>query len=87
MQWIKTNLGERTTLSVMSQYFPTHRALAAPLLDRKLRESEYEKVLAQLEVLGFENGWVQDYEASEYYMPEFEDRQRPFKGRPENNLD
>lgn len=87
MQWIKTNLGERTTLSVMCQYFPTHRARTTPLLDRKLRESEYAKVLAQLEMLGFENGWAQEFEASEYYRPDFEDRQRPFKGRPDNTVD
>ncbi|HTY60454.1 MAG TPA: hypothetical protein VMF59_16645, partial [Bacteroidota bacterium] len=84
LTWIRDTLGPDTTLSVMAQYFPTHRALTMPLLDRKLRESEYHKVLAILEDLGMENGWAQDFEASDYYRPEFEDRDRPFKGGADN---
>ncbi len=87
LTWIRDALGADTTLSVMSQYFPTHRALTMPLLDRKVRESEYLKVLAILEELGMENGWAQEFEASEYYRPEFEDRDRPFKGAADNAVD
>ena len=84
LKWVKADLGQHTTLSVMSQYFPTHRALTMPLVDRKIRQSEYEKVLALLDSLEMENGWAQEYEASEYYKPEFEDRDRPFKGGSDN---
>jgi hypothetical protein len=58
-----------------------------PLLDRKVRESEYRKVLAILENLGFSNGWAQEFEASDYYRPEFEDRERPFKGSADNKVE
>jgi putative pyruvate formate lyase activating enzyme len=85
LQWVKRELGDHTTLSVMSQYFPTHKALTTPLLDRKIRQSEYERVLALLDNLGMDNGWAQEYEASEYYRPEFEDRNRPFQGGADNN--
>jgi putative pyruvate formate lyase activating enzyme len=84
LTWIRDMLGPDTTLSVMSQYFPVHRALTMPLLDRKVRESEYHKVLDVLESLGMENGWAQEFEASDYYRPEFEDRDRPFKGGADN---
>jgi putative pyruvate formate lyase activating enzyme len=84
LTWIRDTLGADTTLSVMSQYFPTHRALAMPLLDRKIRESEYHRVLTLLENLGMDNGWVQEFEASDYYRPEFEDREQPFKGAADN---
>jgi len=84
LRWIQRELGEQTTLSVMSQYFPTHKAETTPLLDRKIREGEYERVLGMLEALDFNNGWAQEYAASEYYRPEFEDRERPFKGGAEN---
>lgn len=84
LTWIHDTLGTETSLSVMSQYFPVHRALSNPLLDRKVRESEYEKVLAFLEKLGMEDGWAQEFEASDYYRPEFEDRDRPFKGGADN---
>jgi len=85
LTWVRDALGSRTTLSVMSQYFPAHGALTSPLLDRKLRQGEYERVLAMLDTLAMDNGWAQEYEASDYYRPEFEDRARPFKGGAEND--
>ncbi len=85
LRWIKDELGPSTALSVMSQYFPTHKAETTPLLDRKIRQGEYERVLAYLDQLHMEQGWQQDYEASEYYRPEFEDRGMPFKGGIENH--
>ncbi|RPH35985.1 radical SAM protein [bacterium] len=85
LKWVQGELGPRTTLSIMSQYFPTHRATTTPLLDRKVRQGEYEKVLALLDTLAMDHGWAQEYEASEYYRPEFEDREKPFKGRAEND--
>jgi len=84
LTWIRDTLGPDTTLSLMAQYFPTHRALTTPLLDRKLRAGEYVRVLEMLERLGMENGWAQEFEASDYYRPEFEDRDRPFKGGADN---
>jgi putative pyruvate formate lyase activating enzyme len=87
LTWIRDTLGADTTLSVMSQYFPTHRALTMPLLDRKVRESEYQKVLTILDDLGLGNGWAQEFEASDYYRPEFEDRERPFKGSADNEVE
>jgi putative pyruvate formate lyase activating enzyme len=84
LRWVAGTLSPGTTMSVMSQYFPTHAAVTTPLLDRKIRESEYERVLALLDRLGMDAGWVQDYEASEYYRPEFENRERPFVGPADN---
>ena len=84
LTWVKSELGGDTTLSVMAQYFPTHKALTTPLLNRKVRQSEYEKVIALLDALQMETGWAQEYEASEYYKPEFDDRDRPFKGGSDN---
>ena len=84
LKWVQGELGARTTLSIMSQYFPAHRAVTTPLVDRKIRQGEYERVLALLDSLAMDHGWAQEYEASEYYRPEFEDRERPFKGQAEN---
>jgi putative pyruvate formate lyase activating enzyme len=63
----------------MSQYYPTHKAETTELLDRGIRESEYDKVLRLLEKYGFENGWIQDFESHDYYRPDFRDRMEPFK--------
>jgi putative pyruvate formate lyase activating enzyme len=84
LAWVARELGRGVSLSVMSQYFPAHRAFTEPLLDRRLRESEYERVLRILERLSMDTGWAQEYESSDYYRPEFEDRARPFQGEPEN---
>jgi putative pyruvate formate lyase activating enzyme len=86
LSWIRSLLGENVTLSVMSQYYPTHRAATMPLLDRKIRESEYEKVLGILDALSLESGWVQEYDSSDYYRPEFENRAQPFIGGSENGM-
>jgi putative pyruvate formate lyase activating enzyme len=84
LRWIRDTLGAETTLSVMAQYFPTHAAVTTPLLDRKIRKSEYERVLALLDTVGMDRGWAQEYEASEYYRPEFENRDAPFAGKADN---
>ncbi|MGQ9635471.1 MAG: radical SAM protein [Bryobacteraceae bacterium] len=82
LEWIREALSPRVTLSVMTQYFPTARATEErfALLGRRIRESEYEKVLGWLEELGFENGWVQPLEAQapDYYRPDFRDPVMPF---------
>jgi len=66
----------------MTQYFPTNKVSDErfPLLNRKIREREYERVLEWLEEFGFENGWIQplEAEAASYYRPDFRDREMPF---------
>ena len=79
LRWIAKELDNRATLSVMSQYYPTHKALTTELLDRRIRESEYDKVLQLLDTFGFENGWAQEFESQDYYKPDFSDRLEPFK--------
>ncbi len=78
LTWIRDTLGADVTVSVMAQYYPAHRALTTPLLDRKIRESEYLRVLDVLEHLGMHHGWVQEMDAAENYRPEFADRVDPF---------
>jgi putative pyruvate formate lyase activating enzyme len=85
LEWISRTLGNDVTLSVMAQYFPTHKSLTTPLLDRRIRESEYERVLRALDRLGLEGGWAQEHDAAEYYRPDFVDRSQPFKGGAENS--
>ena len=55
-------LGKDTYISLMSQYFPCHKALEHPLLNRVISKSEYESVQNEMNRLGFEKGWVQDYD-------------------------
>lgn len=79
LRWIRDTLGRRVTLSIMSQYYPTHKAEDILLLSRRIREGEYQRVLRLLDKLGLENGWVQEFESQDYYRPDFSDRVQPFQ--------
>jgi len=76
--WIRRSLGAEVTVSIMAQYYPVHRARAMPLLDRPLRVSEYDRVIATLSRLSLEHGWAQELDAEAHYRPDFRDRARPF---------
>lgn len=77
LRWIAGTLSRDVTISIMAQYYPTNKAEADPLLSRTVRESEYEKVLALVDKLGFTNGWCQEFEAERTYRPNFK-RTAPF---------
>jgi putative pyruvate formate lyase activating enzyme len=79
LKWISEKLGKDVALSIMSQYYPTNKAESIPLLNRRVRESEYDRVLALLDKYGLENGWMQNFESQDYYKPDFTDRIEPFK--------
>jgi putative pyruvate formate lyase activating enzyme len=84
LRWIAGELGAETTVSVMAQYYPVHKATSMPLVDRRIREGEYERVLECLAALGMDNGWVQEYSSAECYRPQFENRNAPFTGGIDN---
>lgn len=74
-----SELDKKINLSIMSQYYPVHKALEIDLLSRNIRGQEYEKVLDFLEELNLENGFCQEFESESYYRPDFSDRCSPFK--------
>jgi len=79
-EFIAKELSPNVHISLMSQYFPTNKAIQHILLNRKIRNSEYEKVIALLEKYGLTNGWTQELESSDFYIPRFnENRTNPFE--------
>lgn len=63
----------KLTLSLMRQYFPTHKAREYKELSRKLTSLEYDDVVNYASALGFVNGFIQTKEsASENYVPDFD---------------
>jgi len=74
-----SELDNNISLSVMSQYYPTHKALTSDLLSRNIREREYIKVLDYLDEFRLENGFLQEFESENYYRPDFGDREEPFR--------
>jgi putative pyruvate formate lyase activating enzyme len=78
LTWLARELSSTVTVSIMSQYIPLHRAQQIPLLSRTISAAEYEMVLQLLSDLGIENGWTQEFGASEDYVPDFERKGHPF---------
>jgi hypothetical protein len=63
----------------MSQYYPTNKAYKDILIDRALRNSEYDIALQLLDKFGLHKGWIQEMESQQNYRPHFsEDRTNPF---------
>ena len=65
LAWLATELSNEVPVSVMSQFTPAYKALETPPFDRKVTEEEYESVTEAAADFGFENGWIQGYEAAD----------------------
>lgn len=72
LKWIKINMGDDITISLMAQYFPTYRALEDNQINRKLNKKEYKEIEDYLYKLNIDNGYIQDLEEEEEkYVPKF----------------
>jgi putative pyruvate formate lyase activating enzyme len=78
LEWLIQEVSPKVAVSVMAQYYPTHRARKYPELNRKITLEEYQAVADLVEKLGIENGWLQGMESTETYRPDFTDTE-PFE--------
>ncbi len=78
LTWLVSEVSPTVTVSIMSQYFPAHRAWRIPSLSRTISPSEYSEVVKLVDRLGLENGWLQEMGASENYLPDFRRQGEPF---------
>jgi putative pyruvate formate lyase activating enzyme len=81
IDWIWSTLGPKIFVSLMSQYYPLHKASEVKLINRRIRGKEYEAIIGLLAERGFENVYVQDLESAHIFVPDF-DRAQPFGERP-----
>jgi putative pyruvate formate lyase activating enzyme len=79
LRFIADELSPSVHVSLMSQYYPTHRMATHPTLGRTVTKTEYNEVLHEFERLGFYRGWVQELTSPHHYRPDFL-RDRPFDG-------
>jgi putative pyruvate formate lyase activating enzyme len=79
LKWLSREISAEVSISLMTQYHPTYHAQNYSRISRHISESEYEAALHSLEEAGLENGWVQDMEAHENYLPDFEREGHPFE--------
>ncbi len=79
LKWLVNEISPDVFVSIMAQYYPAHQANKYPELNRRVTAGEYEKVTRIMENLGIENGWLQELDASENYLPDFEREGHPFQ--------
>lgn len=77
IRWIKASFGTRTFVSLMSQYYPMYRAAQYPLLDRRIRSDEYDRLVGFMKEEGFQNVFIQEPESAGLFLPDFE-QAKPF---------
>ena len=58
-------------ISLMSQYYPVHKAGLFDELNARVSADDFEIVYDHLLELGFTNGWVQDESSADYFKPDF----------------
>lgn len=78
LKLIADEISNRIAISLMSQYYPPDGLSLPHKLQRKISSTEYEKVVNTLHELGFDKGWVQEYESYEFYRPDFK-KSHPFE--------
>ncbi len=81
--WLVREVSPDVAVSIMSQYYPAHRAHRFPLLARKILPEEYAEVTGLIARLGIVNGWVQEMDSAEDYLPDFSHKD-PFPVRMRN---
>ncbi len=78
LRTIAEELSTGVHISLMSQYHPIPGVRSIPYLNRQLLHSEYSKVVKEIGRLGFRNGWIQDPESYNNYIPDFR-KDHPFE--------
>ncbi|NOX89358.1 MAG: radical SAM protein [Calditrichaeota bacterium] len=79
LEWIAAELSPSVAVSLMAQYYPTHKAHRYPLISRRIRYNEYLKALQKMVDLGMDRGFAQNLDAPDHYLPDFEKDGHPFE--------
>jgi putative pyruvate formate lyase activating enzyme len=60
-RFLADEISPETFVSIMSQYFPAHKAVSMESLNRRILRKEYEEALDAFEQAGLGNGYAQPY--------------------------
>jgi putative pyruvate formate lyase activating enzyme len=70
-RFLARELSNRLAVSLMAQYNPTPKVCTLPPLNRKITAEEYQRVASEIEKLGFETGWLQEFDSADCFVPDF----------------
>jgi putative pyruvate formate lyase activating enzyme len=78
IRWYAQEGKGRALLSLLSQYTPVHiPGETHPIPERYVSEREYEQVILTLEECGIEDGFIQEWETGNDWLPDFREAE-PF---------
>lgn len=60
LEFIADEISTKTYVSLMSQYFPAHKAVDHPIMRRGVNREEFQKAVDIFHKLGLTNGWLQN---------------------------
>ena len=60
MEFLAREISPNTVVSLMSQYFPAHKAYDFPEIARTITAEEYLKAIKYMEEAGLKRGWIQE---------------------------
>jgi putative pyruvate formate lyase activating enzyme len=78
LETIAEELSPRLHISLMSQYYPAHKAGDYSRLKQTLDPGEYYRIVKRMNELGYTKGFIQEMESSGNYRPDF-DLDHPFE--------
>ena len=78
LERIAKEISPDITISLLSQYYPAHKAADYPLLSRRITYNEYLKAQQALEKMAMYKGFAQGMDAPDYYKPDF-NNDHPFE--------
>jgi len=71
LRYIAEEISTNVHISLMSQYYPVPGVKDHIKLGRYLKEEEYKIVVEEMDKLGFQNGFTQEFESNQVYKPDF----------------
>lgn len=79
INWINANLGNKTYVSLMSQYVPMANAKQYIEINRKIKPIEYKILVNKLKKLGFVNAFTQELSSAQTcFTPDFDKLDKDF---------
>ena len=77
LKTIAEDISPRINFSLMSQYWAPKK-FDREALNYKIKEADYLRVIDEMNRLGLDNGWVQEFDSHDNYRPDF-NRIHPFE--------
>jgi len=72
IRWLFETFGNKIYISLMSQYYPAHKAYLFKELKTGVSKAEYDSIVNDMLKLGFENGFIQEPATTPEWTPNFD---------------